>query len=132
MTQKKLSILMEAYLASPSVPSEPPIEAQERAPMPIVPSHRWSVDDRTRLRKTFCFDDTHQRNTFVILLLDFEQLCGHSAELTLTENRVQIRVWTHSSDSLTELDKEYAAAADSIFRDVVCPHPSIYLSNTVG
>jgi pterin-4a-carbinolamine dehydratase len=132
MTQKKLSVLMEAYLATPGRPSEPPIEAQERAPMPIVPSQRWSVDDRTRLRKTFCFDDISQRNSFVAQLMDLEMLCGHSAEVTVTEDRVKIRVWTHSSDSLTELDKEYAAAADSIFRDIVCPHPSIYLGNTVG
>lgn len=132
MTQRKLSVLMEAYLASSGVPSEPPIEAQERAPMPIVPSHRWAVDDRKRLRKTYCFDDMSNRNSFVVQLMDLEMICGHNAEVTITEGRVQIRVWTHSSDSLTELDKEYAAAADAIYRDIVCPHSSIYLGNTVG
>lgn len=132
MTQKKLSLLMEAYIASPQVPFEPPIKAQEPEALPIVPTERWTVVDRKRLLKTFKFESVDKRNTFLTQLLRLEADCGHHAEIIVTEDSVQIRLWTKTSDSLTDLDKEYARTADAMFRDLHSPLPSVYLHHTVG
>ena len=132
MTQKKLSLLMEAYIASPQVPFEPPIKAQKPEALPIIPTERWMVIDRKRLTKTFSFESVDKRNTFVSQLLRLEADCGHHAEITITEEGVRLRLWTKTSDSLTDLDKEYARAADAMYRDLHCPLPSVYLRHTVG
>ena len=132
MTQKKLSLLMEAYIASPQVPFKPPIEARKPDVLPIVPSERWAVIEKKRISKLFRFSDIDARNTFVTQLLRLESDCGHNAQLLIDENDVKVTLWTRASDSLTELDKEFARVADSIYKDITCPLPSIYIHNTVG
>ena len=130
MTQKKLSRIMEGYLASAQVPSEPPIRAREPEPV-ILPTERWVLEDRKRLRKTYKFDAVGQRNLFVSLLLGMENESGHSGELSITKDSVKI-VLGSFEDPITDLDKEYAKSADLIYRDVVCPMPKVYPFNTVG
>ena len=123
---------MEAYIASPQVPFEPPIRAQEPQAMPIVPSERWVVTDRKRLSKTFSFANISKRNTFATMLIQFDEQTEHNAEILISENDVKVKLWTRSSDSLTDLDKEYAKAVDEIYRDLTCQLPTIYMRNTVG
>jgi pterin-4a-carbinolamine dehydratase len=123
---------MEAYLASAQVPSEPPVKATP-AQAPVVPMSRWVLEDKKRLRKVYTFDDVKMRNEFARQVLSVEEVSGHaSGEIYVVGMTVTVRVWTRETDALTELDREYAKTVDTIYKDVVCPVPAIYLRNTVG
>lgn len=119
-------------MASLQAPFDPPIRAQEPATLPIVPTQRWSVVGKKRLTKSFVFETIEKRNDFMSQVLKLEAECGHSSEMFLSELEVQMKVWTRSSDSLTDLDKEYARTVDAIFRDLTVELPTVYLRHTVG
>jgi pterin-4a-carbinolamine dehydratase len=132
MPTKKLASIMEAYLASAQVPSEPPVKASP-AQTPVVPMSRWILEDKKRLRKVYTFEGLAPRNEFVRQVLSLEEAMGKSkGEVYVVGLDVTVRVWTRETDTLSELDKEHAQAIDTVFKDVVCPLPSIYLRNTVG
>lgn len=86
----------------------------------IIPVEKWEkVASPTRLHKTYRFSSTELRNTFVTSLFDYETKIGHHAKMTIEEDDVTLDVYTKDVDQITELDKEYAAYADILFKDVV-------------
>lgn len=94
-----------------------PIEAQHDDTGPVIPVERW-VDIGGCLKKTYRFRTLDMRNRFVRFLLTHEEDVGHSAELTLTEECVCVKVKTKDIDQVTELDKEYARTCDLVYKDV--------------
>lgn len=118
----KLGILMEDYCRTAretTVPSmRPPIEPTEGQGKPIVPMDRWQLVDKKRLLKVFRFKTLAQRNQFVFNLLQFEELTQHSATMTIDDDSVAFTVWTKEAGCVTDLDKDYAKAADVIYKDV--------------
>lgn len=131
MSAKKLSSIMEAYLASAQVPSEPPVKATPSS-APIVPMNKWMLEDKKCLRKTYMFDSIELRNEFMRQLFDVDGADFHAKEIYAVDNTVTIRVCTKVDSALSELDKEFARLVDVIYKDVVCPVVAIYLHNTVG
>ena len=86
-----------------------------------VSTHKTSwniVDSPRRLMKTFVFENPAFKKAFLIELLEYEEEVGHSAKITVDADKVIIEVYTHDVDDVTELDKEYASAADDIHEDV--------------
>lgn len=88
--------------------------------VPVLAVERWKkVESPTRLRKTFKFRTQEMRNTFVRELLQYETETQHNAMITVDEGEVTLDIRTKDIDQITELDKEYARAADELFKDVV-------------
>lgn len=85
---------------------------------PIVVTNRWSKSDDT-LKKSYQFRESKQRNDFVRQLLDYEQSVGHHAVIRVEEDRVGLVLQTKDIKQVTELDREYAAYADELYRDTV-------------
>ena len=122
MTRRVLAEVMSEYF----------VEDQARSPMeaivglvmdktrPITPkSFSWEkVSDPNRLMKTYEFVSHHEMHTFVHEILTFQQEFGHHAKLTVNYPEVIIEVYTHDVNDITELDTEYARAADEIKMDV--------------
>lgn len=88
--------------------------------VPVLAAERWKkVASPTRLRKTFRFLSQEMRNEFVKELFQYESETQHNATITIEEGEVTLDVRTKDVDQITELDKEYARAADELYRDVV-------------
>lgn len=94
-----------------------PIEPKERE-APIVALERWREHDGA-LHKTYRFRGPDMRDDFVTALLAYERNTQHQARIVLDEGTVVLRVQTRDAERVTELDKEYAAYADVLYRDVV-------------
>lgn len=86
--------------------------------VPVIVSNKWSVRDK-KLSKVYSFRDQGERNLFVKMLLDHEQEVQHNANIVIDEDYVDICVWTRDINSITELDKEYAKHADSLYKEVL-------------
>lgn len=94
-----------------------PIKPVEKD-VPVIVSSKWANRDK-KLSKVFRFRDIGERNLFVKHLLDHEQEVQHNANLVIDEDYVDVCVWTRDINSITEIDKEYAKYADSLYKDVL-------------
>lgn len=87
------------------------------ASAPIIPMNRWLATGDA-LTKAYAFVDNCIRNRFVVLLLGYEEKVHHHAQITIDEFVVHVAVRTRGVDLVTEIDKEYAAYADVLYKDV--------------
>jgi len=88
------------------------------AAVPVIAVNKWKTIDG-KLCKSYDFREVEQRNRFVSALLEHEASVGHHAVISIDELTVSLTVCTKDVDVVTELDKEYAAAADTTYKDVV-------------
>lgn len=86
--------------------------------VPVIVSSKWANRDK-KLSKVFRFRNLNERNLFVKLLLDHEQEVQHNANIVIDEDYVDVCIWTRDINSITELDKEYAKHADSLYKEVM-------------
>ena len=91
------------------------------APVPIVPMDRWQPvgDDKTTLTKTYRFARVADRTSFVIALLAWEEETSHFATTSIDGHNVKVNVGTRNIGKVTELDREYAAYLDDVFKDLM-------------
>ena len=84
---------------------------------PVIPLERWKVVDGF-LKKRFNFLNVRSRNRFLNFMLEFEEEHGHCSMIHVEENYVEILVQTKDIGRPTEIDKEYAKFANSVYKDV--------------
>lgn len=102
LRKDQLSILRESRL---------PISANEAS---------WEVHtDPERFSKKFKFKTRNRLTDFVTVVLDHEDKVQHHGEIRISHNEVDIDVYTHNVNRITELDQEYARSIDFIYRDVL-------------
>ncbi|MHB8421090.1 MAG: 4a-hydroxytetrahydrobiopterin dehydratase [Myxococcales bacterium] len=68
----------------------------------------WRVE-AGRLRRTFQFRDFKQAMAFVNRMADTAEQEGHHPDFTVHYSRVEVELWTHAADGLTENDFILAA-----------------------
>lgn len=90
----------------------------KQSEVPIVPSTRWNVVDGGLVKK-YNFRETNFRDCFVQSLFSYEQKIKHHAAMMVCAKSVIIRISTNEIDTVTELDKEYAAYCDILYKDIV-------------
>ena len=86
--------------------------------VPLIPSSKWSKKDNS-LVKTYDFRFKEQRNDFIRQILIHEENVGHNAVITVKLDSVTLLLQTEDIQQVTELDKEYAKAADEVYKDIV-------------
>jgi 4a-hydroxytetrahydrobiopterin dehydratase len=93
---------------------EEPLKGEALEPLRRGLSEGWRVEEEHHLVKRFTFDDFQQA-------LDFTQRAGNVAEqenhhpvITLTWGRVDVKIWSHKIDGLTENDFILAAKIDEV------------------
>lgn len=109
----------------------PQFPISPRNVLPVVQTNRWYRIKDThqgveKLQKTYDFSSAEQKMTFLIELSEYEKTIQHHANTHSTFHeedgeiifKVRIEVWTHGIDQVTNLDKEYAAFADTLYRDL--------------
>jgi len=119
---KQLSRLHEEFIDKARRPMNfgaLPVLPREKD-VPIMAVNKWEkIESPRRLRKKFQFLNQDLRNDFVRSLLKYEDETMHNATITINENEVVLDVYTKDVDQITELDKEYAKHADTLYKDVV-------------
>lgn len=74
----------------------------------------WRVVDGHHLNRVFVFPDFVKGLAFVNRVGELAEQEGHHPNLHLTWGRVEIDIWTHKIDGLTESDFVLAAKIDQL------------------
>jgi len=117
---KKLTELHQSFITNankPMIPGEFPI-LPIKTQMPIVPTNKWSMIAKKTLKKVYEFRTIDQRNQYMLSMFEYEDQVMHHATFVINEKTVCITVMTKNIESVTEIDKEYAAYSDSVYKDV--------------
>ena len=77
---------------------------------------QWSVVDEHRLQREFRFPDFKQALDFVNRVGAVAEEQGHHPDILLAWGKVEITLWTHKIDGLTESDFIMAAKIDRLTR----------------
>lgn len=93
----------------------PPLKGAEiekyRAEIP-----EWNVVNEHHLERVFSFPDFRTALEFVNRVGELAEEQGHHPDLLLSWGRVEVRIWTHKVDGLTESDFILAAKIDRLPR----------------
>jgi 4a-hydroxytetrahydrobiopterin dehydratase len=74
----------------------------------------WEVVDEHHLHKRYDFDDFRGALDFVDRVGEMAEEQGHHPDVYLAWGKVELEVWTHKIDGLTESDFVFAARADAL------------------
>ena len=91
----------------------PPLKGQELHSL----SHQlpnWSVIDEHHITRKFTFPDFQKALDFVNRVGAVAEQQGHHPDILLTWGKVEITLWTHAVNGLTESDFIMAAKIDQI------------------
>jgi 4a-hydroxytetrahydrobiopterin dehydratase len=75
----------------------------------------WDVVDGHHLWKSFAFADFQSALAFVNLAGAIAEAEGHHPDLFLSWGKVDVKIWTHRIDGLTESDFVLAARIAEVF-----------------
>ncbi len=75
----------------------------------------WQVVNEHHLSKTFAFPDFRTALDFVNRAGAVAEQEGHHPDLLLSWGRVEVSIWTHKIDGLTESDFILAARLDAVY-----------------
>jgi 4a-hydroxytetrahydrobiopterin dehydratase len=91
----------------------PPLKREELAKLqPQVPG--WQVIDEHHLSKAYKFPDFVTALAFVNRVGEVAEQEGHHPDIYLSWGKVEIRIWTHKINGLTESDFILAAKIDRV------------------
>ena len=118
MTKKLSNLLSEYFMHDRSVPKTFYGPVDEDPVRPI--SGMWEIhSDPERFSKRFKFDTRARMISFVNEVFDHEDKVRHHSEIRIDYTEVDISVYTHDVNRITELDKEFTKEVDKIYRDVL-------------
>jgi 4a-hydroxytetrahydrobiopterin dehydratase len=93
----------------------PPLKGQELAALKAqVPG--WEAVNEHHLHKTYTFPDFAKALAFVNRVGEVAEQQGHHPDILLTWGKVEITIWTHKIDGLTESDFILAAKIEKLSR----------------
>ena len=94
----------------------PPLQGEALEAMKAqVPD--WQVADGHHLTRSFTVPDFRTALAFVNRVGAVAEEEGHHPDLLLAWGKVDIKVWTHKIDGLTESDFILAAKADQLYQN---------------
>jgi 4a-hydroxytetrahydrobiopterin dehydratase len=76
----------------------------------------WNVEAEHHITKTFKFPDFRSALAFVNRVGALAEEQGHHPDISLAWGKVEITIWTHKIDGLTESDFILAAKIDQLPR----------------
>jgi 4a-hydroxytetrahydrobiopterin dehydratase len=92
----------------------PPLEGEKLQDLVLEVGRGWKVIDGHHLWKRFDFPDFVSALDFVNRVGALAEQEGHHPDLHLTWGRVDIEIWTHKIDGLTESDFILAARIEHL------------------
>ena len=92
----------------------PPLTAEEIEPLQAQLGAQWQVVDSHHLHKEFKFKNFQQALDYVNRIGKMAEEQAHHPDIQLAWGRVQIDIWTHKINGLTESDFIFAAKAQAL------------------
>jgi 4a-hydroxytetrahydrobiopterin dehydratase len=77
----------------------------------------WSLEDGTRLRRRFEFEDFKKAIAFVNRVADIAEEQGHHPDIAIHWNKVDLVLWTHKIGGLHENDFILAAKVNRLLEE---------------
>ena len=74
----------------------------------------WEIVDEHHLRRVFRFKNFREALNFVNEVGELAEEQGHHPDISFGWGRVEVTVWTHKIDGLTESDFIFAAKVDAL------------------
>jgi 4a-hydroxytetrahydrobiopterin dehydratase len=74
----------------------------------------WEVVEEHHLRKVFRFKNFREALGFVHKVGELAEEQGHHPDISFGWGRVEVTIWTHKIDGLTESDFIFAAKVDTL------------------
>jgi 4a-hydroxytetrahydrobiopterin dehydratase len=93
----------------------PPLKGEELAALQKQVDG-WNVVEDHHVTKTFKFPDFRKALEFVNRVGELAEEQGHHPDIFLTWGRVEITIWTHKINGLTESDFILAAKIDQLYK----------------
>jgi len=90
----------------------PALAGEELHRLQAALDNGWQVIDQHHLTKHYEFKDFRQALDFTNRVGEMAEEQGHHPDILLAWGKVEITVWTHKIDGLTESDFIFAAKAD--------------------
>ena len=91
----------------------PPMDARE-AERYLAQVEGWGLHDHRRISRTFVFPDFAAALDFANRVGEIAEAEGHHPDLLVAWGRVEVTVWTHKINGLTESDFILAAKIDQL------------------
>lgn len=91
----------------------PPLKGDEIQDL-ISKLDRWSVVSEHHLTKAYKFRDFKESLAFVNRVGELAEQQGHHPDISFGWGRVEVTIWTHKIDGLTESDFILAAKIDQL------------------
>ncbi len=92
----------------------PPLKGDDLKQIHERLGQNWAVEQEHHLEKEFTFDDFQQALDFTNKVGQLAEQQGHHPDIYLTWGKVDIKIWTHKIDGLTESDFVLAAKIDEL------------------
>lgn len=96
----------------------PPLTAEETEPL-IVQLDAWNRVDNHHLEKRYKLKNFAQALELVNRIGAVAEQQNHHPDITLAWGRVEIKIWTHKVNGLTESDFIFAAKCDAAHAGMV-------------
>lgn len=112
-----LSAACEALAARPCVPCKAgmtPLKGAKLLPLVSQLGHGWHVVHEHNLHKRYAFPDFVSALRFVNAIGEIAEREGHHPDLHLGWGKVEVTIWTHKIDGLTESDFVLAAKVEKL------------------
>jgi len=74
----------------------------------------WAIENEHHLQREFRFPDFRQALAFVNRVGEIAEQEGHHPDMLLSWGKVEVTLWTHKIDGLTESDFIMAAKIDRL------------------
>ncbi len=92
----------------------PPLKGKELKSLQEQLGNGWNVINEHHLEKEWKFDDFQSALDFTNKVGSLAEEQGHHPDIYLAWGKVQIKMWTHKIDGLTESDFILAAKIETI------------------
>jgi 4a-hydroxytetrahydrobiopterin dehydratase len=92
----------------------PPLKGEELASL-ARQLPEWKVVDEHHISRTFAFPDFRRALDFVNRIGEVAEQQGHHPDIFLAWGKVEVTLWTHKADGLTESDFIMAAKIEQLY-----------------
>ena len=92
----------------------PPLQGADLQRLHAQLDPAWKVVDSHHLERSFKFKNFKEALAFTNRIGELAEAQGHHPDISLGWGRVQLKVWTHKIDGLTQSDFVFAAKVDRL------------------